>query len=90
MAGKTTAYATDQRYVTFLGILYEFLSFWSPGAFICVEYTVMQYYQCSNYSQQKTKDLLDLHYAYRNEAPEFFGAPGYEPPKYAYNIWDVA
>ncbi|XP_065223524.1 alpha-tocopherol transfer protein-like [Planococcus citri] len=53
------------------------------------EYHVMQYYHCSDYSQQKAKDLLDLHYAYRNEALELFHGPGYEAPKYPHNIWDI-
>lgn len=53
------------------------------------EFMVIQFYNCSDYSLQRTKELIDTHYAFRNEAAELFTGRGYGPPKFSHSFWDI-
>ncbi|XKL63841.1 hypothetical protein PGB90_006205 [Kerria lacca] len=54
------------------------------------EYQTIQFYHATNYSIQKTKNLMEIHYAYKNEAPEFYTGKDFDKPRYQHNFWDVA
>lgn len=50
---------------------------------------VIQFYTSAMYSPQRTKELIEIHYSFRNEASEFFTGRGYEPPKYPTPFFEV-
>lgn len=33
---------------------------------------------------------MEIHYAYKNEAPEFYTGKDFDKPRYQHNFWDVA
>ena len=53
------------------------------------ELLVIHFYSAAEYSIQRTKELIELHYNFRNDAPEFFTGKGYRPPQYSHNEWDI-
>lgn len=53
------------------------------------EVDLIHFYHASEYSLQKTKELLEIHYTFRTDAPEFYPTPEYQPPRYNYNVWDI-
>ncbi|XKL63845.1 hypothetical protein PGB90_006209 [Kerria lacca] len=52
------------------------------------EYAVIQFYDSSGLSIQKTKTLIETHYQFKNDAPELFTGKDYEPPRYKHSYWD--
>lgn len=47
------------------------------------EFWVIQFYTGAAYCLQKTKELIEVHYKFKNENPELFTGSDYEPPKYS-------
>lgn len=50
----------------------------------------IQFYDSSQNSSERAKELIETHYEFRNEAPEFFTGLDYLPPKYSHSFWDTA
>ena len=57
--------------------------------FVISEFLVIHFYNAAQYSIQRTKELIELHYNFRIDAPEFFTGKGYLPPQYSHNEWDI-
>ncbi|KAK7590874.1 hypothetical protein V9T40_002487 [Parthenolecanium corni] len=53
------------------------------------EYMVIQFFDSAEHSTQRAKELIDLHYSFRVDSPEFFSCKDYSPSQYNYKFSDV-
>lgn len=50
---------------------------------------LQQFYHCCDYSLDQTKNLIELHYTFKNEAPEFFTGRDFDPPRYKHTYFQI-